>query len=423
MAGDRITAGLAESLGISYAEAEGIKPSDGVVRSVLSAIKARTFRNPDIWDADPNILVAANGAVNVVTGELSPYSPEHYATTGVPYAYDKSAACPEWLKLMSWVDLQGEAYLDRRAEELDIDIPETDAPSPSELLQEYVGLALTPETKYEKLLMLTGVRGTGKSTIIEGILETVGEGRSGGLNIEDVVGNRYGYARIPGKTLLTGTEQPSVFIKYTNKIEALVSGEIVRVEEKYKAGYDYRPVAKIIWGSNELPKIANGGAGIFRRLLILRFPIQLPSEEKDVGLKNKIRKEAPGILNWALEGLRRLNKRGDFDLPHSVRWAVEEFEGVADTEARFVAEVCETGSNLAVRPSDLYVAYSDWCKFNGFIPKNATNLAKDWERLGFHKRKADGKRFWVGLRIDKERLREATDYFETRERLGTSSTY
>jgi putative DNA primase/helicase len=299
-----------------------------------------------------------------------------------------------------------------RAEELDT-APDYTGFMPSELLQEFAGNSLTPDMRLEKALLLVGMRGSGKSTAIEGVQEMVGPGRSGLLNIEDVVGSKYGYARIPGKTLLTGTEQPSVFIEHTHRIEALISGEPVHVEQKYERGYEYRPIAKILWGMNALPRIAQAGAGIFRRLLILRFPKALPPGAKDVDLKDKIRAEAPGIFVWALRGLKRLRERGDFLLPLSSQWALAEFEGAADTEGRFVAEVCDVGETFVVRPRDLHRAYKLWCKVTGHSPKNETNIANDWTRLGYARKTINGSRFWSGLRINADALDELKEQAPT----------
>jgi putative DNA primase/helicase len=388
---------------LEEAKPKGVKPSASAVASVMRSIRARRYKRPDVWDANPDILVATNGAVDLLTGELLGHLPGHYATTGVPYAYDPEAECPHWHRLLDWIDEQASAYIRERAGEIEDWPDDMSGPQVSDMLQEFAGLALTNITRFERFLVLVGKRGSGKSTFIEGLQAMVGEGRHGNLNIEDIVGDRYGYARIPGKTLLTGTEQPAIFVKHTNRIEALVSGEIIKVEEKYKAGYDYRPVAKILWGMNELPKIANGGAGLFRRILVVRFPLALPEDMKDVSLKERIRAEAPGVLNWALAGLRRLLERGDFDIPKATQWAVDEFEEVADVEARFVEEVCQVGPEYRVRPRGLYQVYKLWCKVTGHAPKTETNVANDWKRLGFKKHPIEGKQYWHGLDIDDDK--------------------
>jgi putative DNA primase/helicase len=124
---------------------------------------------------------------------------------------------------------------------------------------------------------------------------------------------------------------------------------------------------------------------------------------KDESLKERIRAEAPSVLNWALAGLRRLLERGDFDIPKATQWAVDEFEEVADVEARFVEEVCQVGPEYRVRPRGLYQVYKLWCKVTGHAPKTETNVANDWKRLGFKKHPIEGKQYWHGLDIDDDK--------------------
>jgi putative DNA primase/helicase len=109
---------------------------------------------------------------------------------------------------------------------------------------------------------------------------------------------------------------------------------------------------------NSLPKIREEGNGIFRRLMIVKFPALAP-HEKDPAVKERIRLlEPPGILAWAVEGLRRLRKRDGFKIPESVRVVVQDFEHSNDPPRQFLEEVCERGDeSLHVGRKELYDAY------------------------------------------------------------------
>jgi len=75
---------------------------------------------------------------------------------------------------------------------------------------------------------------------------------------------------------------------------------------------------------NELPRIAETSSGLFRRVKVVKFP-ELLASQRDPDLKEAIATEGAGILNWALDGLARLNDRKRFDIPHCVQDATADF--------------------------------------------------------------------------------------------------
>jgi putative DNA primase/helicase len=93
---------------------------------------------------------------------------------------------------------------------------------------------------------------------------------------------------------------------------------------------------------NDLPRVQSANDGLFRRVKVIEVE-PVPKGERDPKVKESIKEEGAGILNWALEGLARLRKRGNFQVPDSVRGATEHWKATNDTAALFVAEACETG--------------------------------------------------------------------------------
>ena len=147
---------------------------------------------------------------------------------------------------------------------------------------------------------------------------------------------------------------------------------------------------------NDLPKVASSYDGLFRRVRIIRLPEIV---KKDPRVKETIMAEGAGILNWSLEGLTRLKKRGRFEVPETVQSATQEWKESNDVAAMFVAERCQVGEDFRVQGGTLYSEYNTWCRENGFTPKNAKNAAEDWERLGFRRKRVKGHSFWHGVRI------------------------
>jgi putative DNA primase/helicase len=147
---------------------------------------------------------------------------------------------------------------------------------------------------------------------------------------------------------------------------------------------------------NDLPRIVDPNNGIFRRAKIIHLP---QIEKKDPTMKIRIGGEGAGILNWALDGLDRLRNRGAFEVPESIREAIEDFKSDADVECAFLNEKYNLTKNPddKVKPNDLYSIYRDWCIENGHKPKSSTRVARDWRRLGLTRVTMHGYPMWAGI--------------------------
>ncbi len=360
------------------AKDEGIRPSVFVVNSVHALAQFESYVPDERWDARREILVAENGAVDITTGELLDHSREHYATTRVPYDFVEDDEAPNWERFVASLDKDVTAFL-----------------------QEYAGYCLTVDTSLEKAVWLVGPPGGGKSTYLEGLLAVLGA-RAGVLGLREIERNRFALAKLVGKSLVTAAEQPVGYLGCHDVINAIISGEAIQVERKYHDPYDYVPKAKIAWAMNELPRVPAGAEGLFRRIEVVKFP-EIAAADRDPDLKEGIKREGAGILNWALEGLMRLRSRGGFAIPEKIAAATNQFREHSDIIGQFVEEVCDVDENLEVKSSELYSAYSEWCERTNHKPKTSTTIVQDWERLGFEKRVGKTGNFWVGVGLQEHR--------------------
>jgi putative DNA primase/helicase len=116
---------------------------------------------------------------------------------------------------------------------------------------------------------------------------------------------------------------------------------------------------------------------LFRRVKVVKFP-QIPDNQRDPQVKQAIEGEGAGILNWAWEGLDRLQRRDGFDVPEGVEEATAQFRENNDVPALFVADRCVKDTDASEKASTLYGEYRDWCEDNGHRPQSSTRLADDW---------------------------------------------
>jgi putative DNA primase/helicase len=182
----------------------------------------------------------------------------------------------------------------------------------------------------------------------------------------------------------------------THVLNAIISGETVMVERKHKAAFAYEPICKLIWAMNDLPRVSDANNGVFRRVKVVPFP-DLPEAARRPELGEAIKGEGPAILNWALDGLRRLRARGRFAIPQAVAGATQEFVRQNDIVGQFVAECCLTGADLATYSDPLYQRYRDWCLAHGHRPLSIVRIRADWKRLGFEPGRDTKGSLWRGV--------------------------
>jgi putative DNA primase/helicase len=227
---------------------EGVKVTRHLLGSVLKLGQLSVYVPREKWDANPDALVFANGTLEIGGCEFREHRPEDYATSALPYKYDPAAECEVF-----------QAVLQKAV------------PDAVSFLQEFTGYCLTPNTSLETALWFKGPRGSGKSTVIEGLVAMLGD-KHGVLGLGEIESSPFALSRIPGKTLLVSTEQPSSYLRSTHVIDALISGESIIMDRKHRDAEEVTPTAKIVWAMNEAPRIANTTSGIFRRVKIVEFP-------------------------------------------------------------------------------------------------------------------------------------------------------
>lgn len=380
----RYTAGVWEALPLDTAKAEltqviesakleGLRPTLSRLQSALELARVKVSIPNERWDSDLDLLPCKNGALHIPTRSLRAHAPGHYFTSGLPYDYEPSARCPEFERAL-----------------------ESSVPESMDFIQEFAGYALTVDTRYEIALWLYGERGSGKSTILSGLQAMLGA-RAGILGLADIERSRFALSNIPGKTLLISTEQPARFFQATHVLNAIISGETIELDRKFRDPIILTPRAKVAWAMNELPRLEAAGDGLFRRVKVVEFPPRAEAD-RDPQVKETIQGEAAGILNWALIGLERLRQRGSFEIPRTVKEATERFQVSNDIPAAFVDECCIRDVNDRTQGSILYASYKAWCLATGHKAQSSTSVADDWRRLGFKKVKADVS-YWHGVKV------------------------
>jgi putative DNA primase/helicase len=305
------------------------------------------------------IVACANGLLDVATRELLPHSPQFFNQVAVPFPFDPDGLDPErWLGFLE--SLWGDDAQSRRA------------------LAEWFGYVLSGRTSLQKILLMVGPTRGGKGAIARTLAELVGRENVAGPTLSSLGGD-FGLAPMIGKPLavvsdarLNGRDQSVVVERLLS-----VSGEDrLTVNRKYRDQWTGTLPSRFMLLSNELPQLGDASAAIAGRFVTLLLTESWLGKE-DHALEPEIRRELPGILNWALDGLARLEREGRFTRPTGADEAYKSLVDLASPVQAFIRDRCNVGPDLEVAIDLFYSAWKEWAEDNGHARKTKQTLGRD----------------------------------------------
>lgn len=343
----------------------------------------------DAWNARPDILNCPNTALSLTAEGVQPipHEREHMVTRLAGALYDPDATCPEWDKFIERVmpDKDERAYLQRS-----------------------LGACLTDSSGDQKLIVHHGSGANGKSTCLDAVCYAMGD-YSMSVDVASLLygGEKQGSAASPdiarlaeGPRLVRASEPELGSRLSESHVKSITGGEPIVARMLHKPPMEFRFGAKIHLSCNSRPSIRGGDDGIWRRIDLLHWKVQIPVSERDPHLPDKLKAEAPGILNWLIRGLEDWMEVG-LATPESVLASTAEYREDSDALGRFILEWCEKDGGAEIDGAELHKAFTAWSKIEGSNIVNANNFGRRLTDRGFEKRKSSGKVIRVGLTLTK----------------------
>ncbi len=171
-------------------------------------------------------------------------------------------------------------------------------------------------------------------------------------------------AALKGRRLVLISESNSERRLNEERVKQLTGFEDdIRCRFLYKEEFEYRPECKIWMAVNHLPLIRNMDYGIWRRIARVNFTQDFTGRE-DRTLPAQLKAELPGILNWALAGLRQWLQSG-LGTCDAVEIATKEYKEKSDVVGDFLGEYCILDPDAEVAAADLYEDFHLRCRTRG----------------------------------------------------------
>lgn len=282
------------------------------------------------------------------------HSKDFYSNVRIPYKYDQALGCQLWEKTLEEI-LEGD--------KLKIG-----------LLQEFFGYCLTKDTKQHKALLLLGESRSGKSTILQTLRELIGTKNCSSVPLKYINNPQYTPMLI-NKLVNIDSDVSAKASEFEAEFKTITSGEPVSCNQKFIATFEFVPYCKIVMAANIFPRITDHSSAFYKRLLLIPCDRVFSEEEQNKNLIGELKKELPGILNWAIKGLKNLTKRGRFEELDFISQAVKELEYDNNPAYIFFDEHIEVCKNNEIEKGELYEKYKIWSEKNKMYPLSSNRFS------------------------------------------------
>ena len=327
------------------------KRTDSCLNHVIGHLKGIVEKRHAFLDRSQKRIHLANGVLvfnSDMSAAMMPFSPQFLSRNQSPIAFDESARCNRFLN--------------------ELLLPAVDAEDVI-LIQKYIGLCLLGWNLIQRFLILDGEGGRGKTQLAIVVQNLVGLQNVSQLRTEHLA-ERFETYRFLKKTLLAGVDVPAGFLstKGAGVLKGLVGGDWLDAEQKGGNGnFQVQGTFCVLITSNARLRVRLEGdlSAWRRRLLIVRYEAPAPAKKiPDFG-KLLIDTEGPGILNWAMQGLRALLDdvalTGDIALTERQIGTVDSLLAESDSLRNFLIECVEQAPDSDLTVSEIVEAYAQYC--------------------------------------------------------------
>lgn len=390
-----------------WLDEEGEPSTESSVRELRSAIKSLSYVTIDdsldmplcieveYYDETCNYLAFQDQIVDLdvllITEAKQPRklpTPNWFSPVVMSYNYNPEATCPHF-----------RAFLDKV-------LPNKVS---QEVMQEWFGYCLTTDTSFRAMMILYGESGTGKSTLSNILEAMIGKENRSAVPLE-CFWNRFSPQEMVGKLVNFCGDSGKIDQLAEGVIKRFTGGDTILVDRKYKQPISIKMTAKIVVATNTFPQVQDTSEAMWTRFIVVPMDTVIPDHEVDRSLLGSeksswpLRKELPGIFNWAIEGLKRLRRQGHFTVSPQLVQAKREARHENCSLSWFVEERC-TESSYSETTSRFMHEYQCFCENQGLEAFSAPKVGRILRKLlpGLEKKKlgprGQQQMYYVGVQI------------------------
>jgi len=308
-------------------------------------------------------IAVQNGILDIVSKELSSFSPDMFFFNKLPVSYFPGSKCPKIVKFLSSV-LE---------------------PDSIRVVQEFFGFLLLKDYKFEKALMCLGEGRNGKGKLVELMKRFLGMANCTSLSLQRIETDEFSKSELFMKLANISADISSSALKSTGEFKTLTGHDMVTANRKFLRPISFTNFAKFVFCANELPRTSDLTLAFFNRWILLKFPYTFLSQseldkvsevdrvncrvaDKSIIEAVSTQKELDGLLVWALEGWDRLSGQNDFSYDKGTEEVKRLWLRNSDSFTAFCMDCLEENFQGAIHKNELRKIYILYCRENKIRP-------------------------------------------------------
>ena len=352
--------------------------------AVISMTAPKVLLDVEELDKDPFLLNTPEGVVHLDRGTISPHAPEHFLTR-------MTRCSPSDHGADTWRDFLDQIFIG------DKDL--------MRYMQAVMGLALIGRLIVEKLFILVGCGGNGKSSFLNVCMRALGSYAipiipDVLINDSRINGEAYLF-ELRGRRLAVMSELGGGKELSSGMLKRIVSTDLMTGCEKFKQPISFLPSHSCFLTTNDLPFVTDTDQGTWDRISVIPFNARFRNqdgERKDYA-SYLFEKCGGAVMKWMAEGAKLIIDAGyKLEEPEVVKVANLNYRRENDVMFRFQTERCKVGSNYTVRAKVIQNAFAAFCNTVGKRP-NERELKKYLERNGFYQKETKYGRVYHGIQL------------------------
>lgn len=359
---DGIIAGYAD-------RAYGEFSTNNRVKAIVGLLKTRALRDVT-FDRQP-VWNFINGTLELDTGVFREHNPGDYCSVQASYPYNPDASYTSWSRFID-------------------DVTASD-PKSAELLQLIPGYVLFQDCRLERVFVLTGSGGNGKSKYLEILRQLFGEGSTSHLQPRALL-DKFQVIQLKDSIINIAGEIRSDLRDIEERIKAIASGEPVSGCYKGEQFVTFVPRSKLVFATNAALTSGDTSEGLARRLIIVNFKVSFvdypdPSDPyqrlKNPDIIDDLTRElnSGGVFNWAYEGYKLLKAVGYFTETDDQEELIRDFKRDSNPILVFYEECYSDVSSAEILYDQVYADYITWCATMGETAISAHKFHSEFKKL------------------------------------------
>lgn len=328
----------------------------------IEALKRTVFYEGEL-NSNRRFINMLNGMYDLETHTLLQHSYTYYSTIQIPIEYDKNAECTNFEKFLH------ESFLGDKESIC--------------VAEEWLGYAMTADTKAQKALVLYAKGRNGKGVYLHILGACVGKENTSNVAITEL-SNSFMRSSLHNKLANICSEMELNSRSLNTQYFKMITGEDeIMVEEKHKPAFSLKPTVKLIYSTNNLPHTKDVTLGFKRRLSILHFKNTVAEKDIDVNLKETLEAEISGIFNLAMNGLKRLKANNfQFTKCKASEELLKEYEKDLNPMISFFDECIEQADETYREDRKvIYNTFRVWADANGYKGFADISTRKFWAKF------------------------------------------